>query len=357
MTKSRLLALMALTLILTGCGNTSDSDDPNVFTHEYELCLENGVMVEYIVERPGELMPEGVGPPLQLYKIAGDDRCFGPENFAVTAEGPNCDETHYHGQATATDGSIKQDERPTACGFATVSELSHFVGHLAPDDDPRDTPPPTIYGEDIETDDNYCGPDITEALLSSMKRANSRLGALPDNEHGVYDGTAFLDRNGNNIDFRIKKQENCPSAACMAPDGQGTVIICGQCVMEHIANDMMFGFVANSLGVPFSIQLAGAHYAEYASYGGLDPLASQAAYVMGNAVSEAMSPGGALSIGDFCAVLNGAELETGIVTDSNAFEVQGEEQAFLKDCIPPPATCEVEVHKDFGSSRNWILAD
>ena len=82
-------------------------------------------MVEYIVERPGEQMPEGAGPAVQLYKIAGDDRCFGPENFAVTAEGPNCSETHYHGPKTATDGSIKQDERPTACGTAGVSELSH----------------------------------------------------------------------------------------------------------------------------------------------------------------------------------------------------------------------------------------
>ena len=69
MTKSHLLAVMALTLILTGCGNTSNSDDPNVFTHEYELCSENGEMVEYIVERPGEQMPEGVGPAIQLHIV------------------------------------------------------------------------------------------------------------------------------------------------------------------------------------------------------------------------------------------------------------------------------------------------
>jgi len=67
MTKSRLLAVMALTLILTGCGESG------VTSHEYELCNENGEMVEYIVERPGEAMPEGVGPAIQLYKIAGDD--------------------------------------------------------------------------------------------------------------------------------------------------------------------------------------------------------------------------------------------------------------------------------------------
>ena len=59
MTKSHLLPLMALTLILTGCGTTSDSDDPNVFTHEYELCLENGEMVEYIVERCPEVHYHG----------------------------------------------------------------------------------------------------------------------------------------------------------------------------------------------------------------------------------------------------------------------------------------------------------
>lgn len=221
-------------------------------------------------------------------------------------------------------------------------------------DDPRD-----VQIEETPEDVKYCGPDGTQALLESITRIRNRVNRLSSSEKGVVDGTMFLDKNGMSIDLRMRpitKQDSsmvCPSKPCTSGTMK-TVGLCGQCVMSHILNDILYGFISNQLGVPWHIQLAGAHYAEYTSYGGLDPLSSQAAYMMGNDASSAMG-NGALSIGDLCSLLNQTSIKTSALGSTNGFELMGKEQGFLKDCRPC-AFPAVGTLKDF-SEGDWTLED
>jgi len=356
----------AFFLVLTALGGCGESPAGTAGSNITLISCANhsGEPTEYYVPRPGEALPTNVGAKFEFVKISGNDHCYSADQFQNATDPDKCPKVHFHGNKTATDGCVLVDnDFETCCGVATIDQVTHYVGYEYEGDDPSDTPPPTMYGEELEDDTPYCGPDITEKLLEAFKRVQSRVNDLPDSEKGPVDGTMFLNNNGMGIDFRVskKRDENdnpvCPSEECMAPDGQGTVMICGQCVMEHIANDMMFGVVANMVEVPFSVQLIGAHYAEYTSYGGLDPMSSQAAYAMGNNVAEAMGPGGDLSIGDFCDTLNNTEHETSAVTGINAFELMGEEQDFLIDCVRPPDDCKPEIMKDFSVSENWKMSD
>lgn len=231
-------------------------------------------------------------------------------------------------------------------------------------DDPSDTPPPTTYGEEIDPATAVCGPQVDEQLLAALQRIQSRTENLPSSEIGMYDGTMFLERNGINIDFQVQTQSNadgadiCPTESCTASDGQRTVTLCGRCVMSHIPNDILFGFTANRLEVPFSIQLAGAHYAELVSYGGLDPLPSQAAYKMGNDAAQAMSDAGdGFDVTALCDTLADSRLRTGLLSAPTGFSLMAAEQSFLADCAPCPNACTAdEVQKDF-STTSWHLDD
>lgn len=333
--------------------------------------------------------------PVAQFRLAGPDRC---------------PESHYHitGFAVSVDQVQLADPDPTRCGFGTVSTLLPMqltisgtqlraweeitglslgaqetgtgtgsetgVGGTSVSnggtvsggddgDDPRDTPPPTLFGEEIDPQASYCGPDINNVLLQALQRIKQRVSNLPDSEIGMYDGTAFLDRNGVNIDFQVRPKRNandesiCPTESCTAGDGQRTITLCGHCVMAHIANDILYGFVSNLLEVPFSIQLLGAHYAEYFSYGSLDPLPSQAAYRMGNLAAEAMGDNGEMTVEEMCTTFDNARLRTGFRTAPLAFELMTAEQPFLSSCALCPFPCEAdEVQKDF-SVTSWHLDD
>lgn len=231
-------------------------------------------------------------------------------------------------------------------------ECQRIEGCVQQSDDPRDA-----AIEQIDPEGKYCGPDITEILLTSLNRIRSRVSKLPASEKGAIDGTMFLNRNGMSIDLRAVSLKNsqdqmlCPSKPCMA-GSMKTVMLCGQCVMEHIGNDILYGFISNQLDVPFTIQLAGAHYAEYTSYGGLDPLPSQAAYRMGNDASETMKKRD-VNVGDLCSILNGSRLRIGVANNPSAFELMAKEQPFLSECTRCPVH-KVEVLKDF-STGTWSL--
>ncbi len=146
----------------------------------------------------------------------------------------------------------------------------------------------------------YCGPDMTAAYVAALKRVRARIEALPDSEKGAWDGAGFLSRNGGSIDERVRpvhkpgaaagddSQWLCPTGACadLPGPGGGTMSLFGHCLPQHVGNDIMYGFVAALLGVPWPIQTAGGYYAEYTSYGGIDPPQSRSAYKIGNYVAD-----------------------------------------------------------------------
>ncbi len=146
----------------------------------------------------------------------------------------------------------------------------------------------------------YCGPDMTAAYVAALKRARDRIDALPDSEKGAWDGAEFLSQNGGSIDERVRparrpgapadddSQWLCPTGACADLPGPGgtTLSLFGHCLPQHVGNDIMYGFVATLLGVPWPIQTLGGYYAEYASYGSIDPPQSRSAYKIGNYVAD-----------------------------------------------------------------------
>lgn len=321
---------------------------------------DSGEPTEYLIVDEGEEVPTNVGAKVEFVKIAGNDHCYSADQFQNVTQPDKCPETHYHGNKTATDGCVLvDDDFETCCGVALTKDVTFFVGYEFEGDSPSDTPPPSMYGEDIM---GYCGPDVTLQLSEAAARLSARIGQLPEDEKGIIGGTKFLDKNGNNIDFKVSKQKNdkgeavCPSETCMAADGQGTVIICGQCVMEHVANDIMFGMVGGMLGVPYTIQNMGANYAEWSSYGGMDPQQSKAAYVMGNDIVDKMGTTGSITVGDLCDTLNNSILtpDTGGTPGGNGFQIMGAEKDFLIDCAYPPDECKTNIIKDFSTADRWL---
>jgi hypothetical protein len=252
-----------------------------------------------------------------------------------------------------------------------TSQTSGFVVDVHPSETEGvalEPPPASTPGDEIDVTAAICGPEITQGLLDALTRIRDRVrDEVSDADKGWSDGTFFLERNGVNIDYQMNCSTNsmgesiCPTDACKAPDGQTTVMLCGHCIMEHNANDIMFGFVSNQLGVPYLVQNLGAEWAQYNSYGGFEPIESKASYCMGNDVSEALGDEtDTLDVEAFCALLEETETEIAsfpVDPDvGNAFDFLVKEQAFLKDCQPPPAYCTRPGGKDF-STTNWNLSD
>jgi hypothetical protein len=154
---------------------------------------------------------------------------------------------------------------------------------------PPSTPPPC-----------FCGPDMTSAYIDAIKRAYARIQALPKSETGPWDGIWFLSRNASSLDERVKDvpipnqppptgnettQALCPSGACAdLPGLRGkTMSLFGECLPEHVGNDIMYGYVGTRLGVPVDIQEAGGNYAQFVTYSPhqFEPDQSRAAYAIG----------------------------------------------------------------------------
>lgn len=369
--KSGRLLLIPLALImvlfLNGCDKDKNKDvekKDDGATQENLISCKNhsGEDTEYLIVKEGEEVPTNVGEKSEFVKIAGDDHCYSANQFQNVTQQDKCPVPHYHGNKTATDGcELIDDDMETCCGVALAEDVTFYVGYEFEGDNPSDTPPPSVYGEDIV---GYCGPDITLQLSEAAARLHNRIDQLPEDEKGMVGGTMFLDKNGNNIDFKVSKKKDeetgeervCPSETCMGPDGQGTVIICGQCVMEHNANDIMFGMVGGMLGVPYTIQNMGANYAEYSSYDGLDPQQSKAAYVMGNDIVDKMGDSGSITVGDLCDTLNNSTLlpHQGGTPGGNGFQIMGIEKDFLIDCAYPPKECKTNIIKDFSTADRWL---
>ena len=61
-------------------------------------------------------------------------------------------------------------------GFLDVVNwlLDQFRSKDNDGDNPRDTPPPTVYGEEIDDEKEICGPDVTNKVLDTLQRMQER---------------------------------------------------------------------------------------------------------------------------------------------------------------------------------------
>jgi len=265
-----------------------------------------------------------------------------------------CSGRHLHGSAISIDGvGAYGDPASSGCGYGLI---------ISADD--------SLLGSGtinvpVPSGTQYCGPDITSVFFSRLKIMHQRLQALPGSERGLYDGTSFVARNGTNMDFvtgSLRDLQNnavCPSGNCSGTGHTSTFTLCGQCMISHIDNDIEFGFVSRTLGVPWSVQLAGAHAWDLLQRGSLDPLPSQLAYRIGNDLADALTATPAATDTALCEVVAASRLRTGFSTYRTASDLFTSELSdFGKStCVPCPHGCpEALVSKDF-STQGWTLDD
>ncbi|OGA19280.1 MAG: hypothetical protein A3H32_04000 [Betaproteobacteria bacterium RIFCSPLOWO2_02_FULL_63_19] len=285
------------------------------------------------------------GSVIALSRIGGG-RTAGQDN--------GCSGMHLHGDAISIDGAgAYPDPAPHNCGYGLVITVDeNLIG-------------PGTINASVPSGTDYCGPDITSVFFARLKIMHQRLQALPDSERGMYDGTRFVASNGTNMDFvtgSLRDLQNnavCPTANCSGTGHTSTFTLCGQCMISHIDNDIEFGFVSRSLGVPWSVQLAGAHAWDLLQRGSLDPLPSQLAYRIGNDLADALSATPTASDSALCEVVAASSLRTGFRTYRNTSDlIVGELSDFGKSsCVPCPYGCpEALVSKDF-STQAWHLND
>ena len=236
----------------------------------------------------------------------------------------------------------------------------------APDgDDPRDEPLP----------DNVCGPDVTAAYVEALQRAFKRLQELSDDEKGAYDGPNFMYLNGTNIDLvpdDIDLEDGgdrCPRGICKkyGKIQPATVTIAGHCLPAHISNDILFGFEAYMLDIPWAIAVAGAQYAETSSYPGWhwEPPTSIGSYMVGWALAGAMSGGQPITEADIKEQIENTRVAVpkrlGGVFAYGAEELtllewvaRLESESYVLQCAPCPEPCESGFMKD-GTTTPWTL--
>jgi len=265
----------------------------------------------------------------------------------------NCPPPECSAEVAAVNQTIKVIQDLEEQINKTITEFNSLCDD---GDDPRDTPPPTIYGEEIDEEASYCGPDVTSAFMAALARVHRRMKNLPDNEKGIVDAAdplfsdSFLPRNGTNIDQKplLPKDGICPSGACSKDGnsvGQPCYTLFGKCVPEHVLNDIMFGFVSDQLYIPEVVQAIGGAYHQYSSYGSWEPDTSREAYDFGDEISE-----------DFDA----GEVPTPDTVQDDLKLLMADvvsDYPWIKDCKACPDTTPLSEWKGDFSRRAWKLHD
>ena len=299
---------------------------------------ETSVPAVHLAEPVG---PYAAGDRIPLSRIQGG-RIGAPES--------GCSQNHLHGTITIDGSGPYLDPNPPGCGFGVIVST-----------DP--SAPTSVVSTPVPAGTEYCGPDITTVFFARLRIMAQRLAALPGSEKGIFDGTLFLARNGGNMDFEVGAIRDpgnnpvCPTPACSGTGFTSTFTLCGRCMISHIDNDIEYGLVAQALGVPWSVQLAGAHAWDLYQRQALDPLPSQAAYAIGNVLGALFANAPAIPDNQVCTLLSAVSLRTGIITWTTAFDLFNSEltQFGKGACQPCPYGCpEVLIRKDF-ATQDWEL--
>ena len=102
-----------------------------------------------------------------------------------------------------------------------------------------------------------CGPDITDLFYDYLRLILPKLQNLDSSETGPIDGLNKLWEMGGNIDFwYIGVESGCATEKC-----KRTVYFAGRCVRVSVVNNILFGFVANALGVSQDAAVVGGNRA------------------------------------------------------------------------------------------------
>jgi len=231
---------------------------------------------------------------------------------------------------------------------------------------------------------NYCGPDVTRAYMAALQRVYKRMKGVPDAEKGIKDGSHFLERNGWNIDQWPSPETKilnvageCPSGWCSQSGnekGQLCYTLFGFCVPRHVLNDIMLGFTADQLGVPFQVQKIAGHFAESrfnipgTEHKGhdwksklraiamfADPAISQRAYELGDELSEEWGP----EFEDwFTDAPDPKKMQEWIAGDWAGFITELKKAyPWLAQCVPCPDPTPLSEWSRDWSRHPWRLAD
>jgi len=231
---------------------------------------------------------------------------------------------------------------------------------------------------------NYCGPDVTRAYMAALQRVSKRMQGVPDSEKGPLEGARFLERNGWNIDQWPSPETKilnvageCPSGWCSQSGnekGQLCYTLFGFCVPRHVLNDIMLGFTADQLGVPFQVQKIAGHFAEARfnipgeAHRGhdwksklravamfADPAISQRSYELGDELSEEWGP----EFEDwFTDAPDPKKMQEWIAGDWAGFLTELKNAyPWLAQCVPCPDPTPLSEWSRDWSRHPWRLAD
>ena len=247
------------------------------------------------------------------------------------------------------------------------------VGQPNPDD-PRDAED----GDDPRDEDlpeNVCGPDVTKPYVEALNRAFTRMQQLADSEKGAYDGANFMYQNGTNIDLSADDidledgGDRCQRGLCKKYGNiqPASVTIAGHCVPAHVSNDILFGFEAYLLDIPWSIAVMGAQFAETASYPGwgFEPPTSIASYSVGWGLAKSMSGGTPMTEAELQSQFESTSVPYpkrlgGVIAydaeTHTLLEWVALVEPYVLDCAPCPEPCESGFIKD-GTTNDWTRND
>jgi len=311
-----------------------------------------------LVQNAGAQNAKAAGVPVSAVQLAqptgpyaGGDRIplTRTQGGHVSPGESGCVPPHLHGTITIDGSGPYPDPNQTGCGHGIIVTVDSAA-------------PTSVVPVTVPPGTELCGPDITEAFFARLRLMSQRLAALPSNEKGVFDGTVFLARNGVNMDFSVgtirDPQGNpvCPTPACSGVGHTSTFTLCGRCMMSHIDNDIEFGFMARSLGVPWSVQVTGGQVWDLWTRGSADPTWSDAAYWFGNYLADAITDRPDTPTVDLCSLLD-VRLRIGLVFLPKVSELiaAGLDSFGKSSCQPCIYGCpDVLVNKDF-AAQSWDL--
>jgi len=217
----------------------------------------------------------------------------------------DCDDSKDNDCDGLTDCDDCDCEDDEACEGETVGESDETETTTetgeSDDDSEEDFVLKTLFPK------SACGPKADDIFVEELNKLNA-LFKNYDSDWGFappYSTTKrvlFLDRHGTNIDFMpspVKKGGySCPTKDCYNY-GWPSLELCGRCMPATTANNILYGYVAERIGLSETVAVAGAHAHNLLAHHEPDGPHALAAYKFG-AVLEGMQSKGNLTTKDLC---------------------------------------------------------
>jgi len=149
-----------------------------------------------------------------------------------------------------------------------------------------------------------CGADLTDAFSQYLSFITPWLKSLPSHEVGYWDGLWWMWSNGGNIDFWVRGgQPKC----CATKGCANSVMLCGNCMRDTVANNILYGFVAAAHGIASGDASLGANINNIGRGAGFEGCEQQHAYQLGYRLWDHYSDSSAqLNQINMCDIINGS---------------------------------------------------